>query len=284
MAPAWDCYWLVNVMQTDNTSFGRPEPLSIRVWSTLNAPGPFAGVLLIGTVFVSRVKSTIKLPSLLIGYASFLLCLIRTAWLAWLIAHAIIIGLGGSRQARRVLLVLVTCLGCLGLLALLPSTSNTVTQRLSTFTNIGQDGSFQDRSYLYKTQLAPAFESPFGTGLLKDSPFDSGIIMLVTSCGWLGSLAYVAGLAMMVGTPDKRFLGEDPDALDSYALSIAVVAQLLSGNALVGIAGAGLWICLGSYLSAVMFRRHLPAQTPSAQQNLEVAPVGLSAALVSLPQ
>ena len=40
--PVWDTNWLTNVSLTDlNPSFGQPEPFQIRVWSTMNTPGPF---------------------------------------------------------------------------------------------------------------------------------------------------------------------------------------------------------------------------------------------------
>ncbi|MGH9550674.1 MAG: hypothetical protein ACRD3W_14940, partial [Terriglobales bacterium] len=44
--PAWDCYWLENIrVGSPGSSFGAPEPLMVRVWSTINAPGPFANTM-----------------------------------------------------------------------------------------------------------------------------------------------------------------------------------------------------------------------------------------------
>ena len=44
VAPPWDAFWLQNVTKRfTDPSFGRPEPIMIRIWSTLNAPGPFGG-------------------------------------------------------------------------------------------------------------------------------------------------------------------------------------------------------------------------------------------------
>jgi hypothetical protein len=45
VAPEWDRFWLKHVIAGGASSFGRPEPLQIRVFSMLASPGPFGGFM-----------------------------------------------------------------------------------------------------------------------------------------------------------------------------------------------------------------------------------------------
>ncbi|MGA7934752.1 MAG: O-antigen ligase domain-containing protein, partial [Kovacikia sp.] len=52
IAPEWDKYWLTNVQANGIFTFGNPEPLGIRVYSTMNAPQPFAAVIMAGLILL----------------------------------------------------------------------------------------------------------------------------------------------------------------------------------------------------------------------------------------
>ena len=64
---------------------GTPEPLGIRVFSTMNSPGPFANVLLAGLLILLTNENFSARPRLrAVGYLSFLLLsLVRSAWIGW---------------------------------------------------------------------------------------------------------------------------------------------------------------------------------------------------------
>ncbi|MEO1591177.1 MAG: O-antigen ligase domain-containing protein, partial [Cyanobacteria bacterium J06632_22] len=49
VAPGWDRYWMVN---SEMPVIGSPEPLQVRVFSTLNSPGPFAQVMSAGLILL----------------------------------------------------------------------------------------------------------------------------------------------------------------------------------------------------------------------------------------
>ena len=84
LPPVWDRDWLYNVIST-SPSFGLPEPLQIRVFSTVNSPGPFANVMMVSLLLLFSVSSPLKLPAAIAGYLSFLLSVVRTAWLSWIV-------------------------------------------------------------------------------------------------------------------------------------------------------------------------------------------------------
>ncbi len=62
--PAWDQIWLENLPGgVESSTFGRPEAQQIRVWSTLNAPGPFANMAVALLFLVVPFRSRLKLPA-----------------------------------------------------------------------------------------------------------------------------------------------------------------------------------------------------------------------------
>ena len=48
--PEWDQVWLQKTIEISENAraFGAPEPLKVRVWSTMNSPGVFAQVMMAG--------------------------------------------------------------------------------------------------------------------------------------------------------------------------------------------------------------------------------------------
>ncbi len=90
--PTWDRYWLTNAQVNGiSLSFGQPEPLLVRVWSTMNAPGPFANTMMVGLLLLLILPSRLKLPAAVTGYLSFLLSAVRTAWASWFIGLVFIL-------------------------------------------------------------------------------------------------------------------------------------------------------------------------------------------------
>src|SRR5215813_3573385 len=124
LPPAWDRYWLENVMEGGSTSFGRPEPFEVRVWSTMNSPGPFANALVAGLLLFFAVRSPLKLPAAVAGYLSFLLSVVRSAWLSWVVGFVAIMKTANPRVIFRSILSLAILVLCIVPLVSDPRVSN----------------------------------------------------------------------------------------------------------------------------------------------------------------
>jgi hypothetical protein len=235
-------------------SFGRPEPFEIRVWSTLNSPGVFANVLMAGLLLLFSVRSRIKPLALGFGYSAFLLSLVRTSWLAWLVGLAVLARNSKGRQIPRLLLSLILLPFLVSPLMLNPQVATVITDRLQTLQSTRQDESFQDRAEEYQVLLASLAADPFGEGLSNAETFhgytmDSGIILILYSCGWIGAALFLTGSALCVRSMASGANSADPTAAVYRAVFVAMIFELLSGNTFTGPVGAMLWICVGLSLS-----------------------------------
>jgi hypothetical protein len=253
--PAWDTLWLGHMM-TDlgDQSFGRPEPFQVRVWSTLNSPGVCGTVLMVGLLLLFCVKSRIKPLAMGAGYSAFLLTLVRTSWLGWLVGIAVLARNSKGRQISRLLITLLLIPIFISPIMLIPQVSTVITSRVQTLQSTGQDESFHDRMEEYRVLLTSLAADPFGEGLSNAETFhgyimDSGIIRLFYYCGWIGAALFLAGIALCAVSMASGQSSADPLAPASRAVIVAMMFELLSGNIFTGPSGALLWICIGLGMS-----------------------------------
>ncbi|MFN2582906.1 MAG: hypothetical protein ABR498_09225, partial [Candidatus Dormibacteria bacterium] len=85
--PAWDRLWVINA---EMYSIGLPVPFLIRVFSTLNAPGPFAVFLLFAVLIGLPAPQRWKFLALALGLTALLLTKTRSAWGAFLIGALVL--------------------------------------------------------------------------------------------------------------------------------------------------------------------------------------------------
>jgi hypothetical protein len=258
--PIWDRYWLENnLLGGQSLSFGRPEPFQIRVWSTLNSPGPFANFMVVGLLLLFSLRSFVKLPAAIAGYFSLLLSLVRTAWLSWFVGLFVFL-----RKSNPRVIVRVLALGVLLILCLLPwindpRVSHLLGDRLDTFSDVRQDDSFQQRLSMYRVLASDALAHPFGYGLsnetnLHDVAIDSGILSLLFSLGWIGTLAFASGVAsMFLVSPASPAVNQDFPRV-SKAIAIALLCQIVGGNIFVGVTGLLFWIFAAAHLAAMQLQ------------------------------
>jgi hypothetical protein len=248
--PIWDRYWLENVSAN---SFGLPEALQVRVWSTLNSPGPFANTMLAGLLLLLVVRVPLKLPSACVGYVSFLLSVVRTAWLSWIIGFILILKSANPRIIVRLVLSILLLLACLVPLAHDPRLATVIGDRFDTFGDLGHDESFGARLDLYRVMVEDAFDHPFGYGLrtmdTTHGKIDSGILSLVFSLGWLGSALFLIGVLFVYWGHPLTTGRTDPFLLAAKAITIAILAQSPSGPIFVNVTAALFWIFAGMYLA-----------------------------------
>ncbi len=263
LAPmAWDRFWLESIIDDPKGgSFGQPEPMMIRVWSTMNSPGPFANTMMVGLLLLFSARSAFKLPAAIAGYASFLLSVVRTAWLSWIVGLFWILKNSKPRVMVRVVLsgiVLVVCL-----LPFLADSrmANVISDRVKTFTDLQSDDSFGTRMQMYRVVTGDVLANPFGHGLKANMEvshgiaIDSGILIAVFSLGWPGSLVFAAGiLVLLMG--QKSWPGTRDDFSEvGKAIMIAIIVQIVGGNIFVNVTGVLLWMFAGMGLAAYRYHK-----------------------------
>ena len=256
LAPAgWDRFWLENVIANGTgVSFGQPDSLLVRVFSTLNSPGPFANTMMVGVLFLFLVRSPLKPAAAIAGYTSFLLSMVRTAWLSWIVGLLWILKNSRPRVMIRVVLSMGLLVACLLPLLRDPRMANVIGDRMKTFTDLQHDDSFGARMEMYRILTADAIDNPFGYGLknLEVSHgvgVDSGILAAVFSLGWLGGVLFAAGVLSLLlrKTPGAE---RDEFSQAARAITIAILVQIIGGNVFIGVNGILFWMSAGIYLAA----------------------------------
>jgi hypothetical protein len=249
VAPEWDRFWLRNASVV---SFGTPEPLGIRVWSTLNAPQAFAGVMVAGLLLLFSQKGSLRFPAAALGYLSFLLSLARSAWLSWIAGLLFFFpSLQSNLQMRLIITITI------GLLFVIPLTtiepfSTVINSRIESFSSTKTDGSYQDRTRGYNELIGLALSESMGKGLgytIKHQSIggrDSGILPLLFSFGWLGMIPYFGGILLLffkiLQSPEGKF---DTFASVSRAIALGTFAQIPLNIVTTGIIGMVFWGFLG---------------------------------------
>lgn len=251
VAPEWDCFWLVESGMT--SSAGSPEPLKIRVWSTMNSPGPFAAAMMVGLILLLSSSSVMRFPAAGFGYLSFLLAIVRSMWGAWLVALIIFsASLKSKLQLRLIITLLVLALLVIPLANMEPF-SERISTRLETFSNLEEDNSAQARQELYRNHIDDALFNYQGTGIGQafrldengqpiNIPIDSGIIALFNTLGWFGGVPYLGGVILLIWkvsqTKEVKF---DPFLSCCRAIGISFLLLIVIANSLVGFGGLMFW-------------------------------------------
>ncbi len=269
VAPQWDRFWLVN---TGLLAFGTPEPLAMRVFSTMNSPGPFATVMMAGLLLLFSSQSPIRFIAGGAGYLAFLLSMVRSAWLGWLVGVLTFIpALKPKLQMRLVVTVMVMAVCVIPLVNMEPFAS-AIAPRLQTFSNAQDDTSYNDRLTGYTEIFGQALAEVAGEGLgfvvQSDSigANDSGILSVFFSLGWFGAIPYLGGIMLLFVSLFQSTVGRS-DAFMSAAraISLGVFAQIGLGSATTALSGVVMWSFAGMALAAQTYYAHQRAQAISAQ-------------------
>jgi preprotein translocase subunit Sec61beta len=214
--------------------------------------------MMVGLLLLLILRARPKLPAGVAGYLSFLLSSVRTAWLSWFIGLFLILRKMKPRALVRICLSIVLLLAGVLPFASDPRVATLISDRVSSFTDLGHDASFADRVNLYQTLLTDVFNTPFGDGLKnretsRGLALDSGILIALFSLGWLGAFLYGAGVLSIFVGEERSLKRLYPFSVVTKAIAIAILMQLIGGNIFVNITGAMFWTFAGLYLSA---RKH----------------------------
>jgi hypothetical protein len=264
-APEWDRFWLI---QTKLTSFGDPEPLGIRVWSTMHSPGPFAVVMMAGLLLLFSDTSPLRIPSSVAGYLAFLLSMARGAWGGWVVGLlSLLTNLKPKLQMRLILTILIMAV-CVVPLATIEPFGSIISDRFESFSNLEKDQSYQDRSANYERNINIALSNVLGNGIggtwvidedgkLIQIVLDSGILDTFFALGWFGALPYLGGLFMLLyNVYQGSEARSDSFANAARSISLAIVFQLVFSSLMISLGGIVLWGFLGLSLGAKKYYQH----------------------------
>ena len=254
IAPGWDRFWLQN---QDTLVFGTPNPLGIRVFSTMNSPQPFACVMVAGLFLLFASRSSLRFPASGMGYLSLLLSLARSAWLSWVVALVVFLpSLKPRLQMQLILTLLVMMIVVLPLTTIDPFAS-VISARVQTIFSGQNDVSYADRSQGYSTVLTDAVTNIPGLGMgfvLQAASIgsnDSGILTLLLTLGWLGLLPYLGGLLLLIASLiQSREVMNDPFMSATRAIAIATFSQIGLNNVTLSSFGMVLWSFIGITIAA----------------------------------
>ena len=270
-APAWDATWLDNLIsKLEIVSFGTPEPLKMRVWSTMHGPLIFASTLSAGLLVSISQRGRLFVPTSIVGYLSFLLSQVRTAWISWLLGVAVLLfSLKQSWQIRLIIVVLFIA-ALIVCLSQFEPFSEVISQRLETVLNAQSDVSANARRQAYQGFLNNRLFNILGTGLTNSSGTDSGLLDILVRLGWIGGIPYLGGI--LLGASSLKLKGkvqEDIFFHTSTAIVVSTMAQLPLGPVMMELPGMILWAFIGMRLAAMKYhsvewRQHLNSVSPSS--------------------
>jgi hypothetical protein len=279
-APPWDSFWLLKLMGPDS-SFGRPEPLGIRVFSTMNSPQAFATVMMTGLLLIlSEARSPLAMPAIAAGLLSFLLSMARAGWLSFSVGLPLLFISLKPKLQIRFLLTIILISAIVGYAASSEQFSEVISSRLESFTNLGSDESFNDRFSGYSELISSALTQVIGTGYEFKVPVktdlivgDGSILPMLFSFGWIGTVPYLLGVLLLL---IELFQGklESWNSVKSVSRSIAlgIMAQIGLNSMFVENLGLCLWcfMCLGVASNLFNQQRHLD----QLEQSVIINPIG----------
>ena len=282
LAPPWDTFWMI---VSEQFVQGKPYPMQIRVFSTMNSSGPFAFVISAGLLLLLAGRGRLRLPMAVLGLGSLLLSLVRAAWLGWVFGFIyLLVCLQGRKRLH--MLVFAGCAALVMSMTLLTGpVQEHIAKRFDTFTDLQEDDSFQLRQQFYLEFMSRALTDIVGEGIgstsyvTKASNYgeiasgftgDSGIMQVPFVLGWFGGVFYVGGVGALIA---YAFRGRVP-SLDvffgvSKAIVLMVLAEMVFENTLINVMGACFFTYLGMCIAARRYYRALqPAAVPVAAPRL----------------
>jgi hypothetical protein len=254
LLPPWDAYWMANAGMG---SIGTPRPMEVRSFSTMNAPEPFAMVMMAGLLMLFSAGAWSHVLVAAPGYLGFLMSLVRSTWGGWAVGVVTIALSAGGRMRTRLLVVLAAVALLAVPLTQVEALSARIGKRFASFGDLSEDTSFQARSRLYETMFLLAITNPLGSGIGwagtgakittgETNTIDSGLIVIGYQLGWPGMLLYLSGILLLVLNiwRGHRWSG-DFFAAVCLGIAVATVALLLFRNAFAGSSGAIFWCFIG---------------------------------------
>jgi len=260
--PPWDAFWMQNAGMN---SIGSPKPLEVRVFSTLNSPGPAATFLvfaLVPMILEKKWRGIFGWVGVLLVVVCLLTTLVRAAWLILLVMLLAYIASSSSKGKWKTLIqLLFVAMALYWIVPKLPG-AEVLTARMETFSSIQEDRSYNDRLNLLGNMLPVIKSNPVGQGigsvgqstklgnggeLGEYGIMDNGFIALMLTFGAPGVLLFSLALGVVIKQIVGRILGPvplKPYARLALASWIGVVIGLVSDNGFSGIKAYLVWMLI----------------------------------------
>jgi hypothetical protein len=264
LAP-WDAFWM-RVVQMD--SIGKPAPYEVRIFGTLNSPGPYANMLASALLVALGTRGRLPLIAGMPTVVALLLSLVRGAWVGFAAGLFILVAkMDMSKRAKLVAVVVLTIVSALPLLSI-DRVASTVTTRLETMvgSEAKEDQSYKDRIEFFQSFVMDALSNPFGMGIGatgvatkfsnngqmgEHGVVDSGVLEVPFVLGWLGAILYISGIALLVTqTLQRRWSQADGFATVADAVALSILVQMIFSNSLTGFTGTLFWGFIGFSIAA----------------------------------
>ncbi len=291
LLPHWDAYWMI---QSGISTAGKPYPLQVRVFSTLDTAGPL-GEALVALILLAvadlRGNRYLRLAAVSAAVITLGLSQVRAAWISLAVAIVLLLV---ARRIRLGRMVAGFGIALVLLLAVGGPILATVGSRVSNSVSAGtSDTSFTAR-VTFQTAIAPvALRDLTGSGLgssgtstklatagtagaVSSAPgylnkiavsasdqalvanFDSGIFEILFTFGSVAGLAILFMTVWVTARSWKR--AKHQDRFNAYAAAalVGLVVSLVFTNTLKSVDGAWTWMLIG-----LVGRAFLPAVSRS---------------------
>ncbi len=285
VAPAWDVFFMV-VGEAD--AVGTPEPLGIRVWSTMRTARPFAMNYMPGLILLLISKSKLRFAAAGFGYLTFLLTKARTGWYAWFISLILFVASLKERQQIKIIVTISLLVIIIIPLATLDPFANVISSRLETFSDLENDTSFNNRLEHFDSTIDYALSEFTGWGLIGSegiftgdelgassdstsdnaSSNDNGYLVLLVSLGVVAIIPYVSGLLLiLLNLFSISAVPLDPFAIVARSVAFASVVRVVTSNISIGEFAMPIW---GFFGIAIAARKYYLCQERSPKTTVEL--------------
>jgi hypothetical protein len=256
--PPWDAAWLTNSrLRSEGAAYAE----QVRVFGTLNDSGAFAFVLTGSLIFMLVARGPLRFVGGAVGFPSFLLAQERQSWGAWLIAAAFVFWRMGGKARLRVGLAATIIAAIATPILTVGPVATKLSARFASIQNVQTDYSGQVRAALYKNFLATALSQPIGNGfgalgiaakltVGQTVDFDSGLLELPFTFGWVGCLIFTWSVSRLALTILGRYLKtKDPITIAASGLFFGMLGVLIFAQVFTGAGGMVLWTAVALALT-----------------------------------
>lgn len=286
--PPWDAFWMRHV---DMQSIGTPYPLDIRVFSTLNSPGPAAAFLvfaLVPMIVEKRWRGALSWVGVLLVVVCLLTTLVRSTWLVLVVMLLMYIGSASSKgKWKTVLQIVIAASLLLWIVPKLPGADGLVA-RVETLSSVKDDESYNERLSLWQNMLPMVASNPVGQGIgsvgqstkLGNSGelgeygnMDNGVIALLLTFGVLGAIFFFGALGTVAKQIFTRVTSKNiwqPYARLALAAWTGAVVSLVSDNGFTGLKGYLIWMLIGLGLTAKESTERRKKEMPHAANERKI--------------
>jgi hypothetical protein len=241
--PLWDAQWMHDAGMT---FIGVPEPYQLRPFSTTNGPPQFADFI-VAVIILNLPRLRRPTPMLFVQLAlcvgTLALTMVRADWITLAVGVLCYIALSPQRLRNFTLIAVVAGAGVILIAnasSLLGSSAAgaALQTRFSTFNDLGNDYSVNERQSYFGETLSDALQQPIGQGLGvtgsaarlsqsgADAPYDDGYIARFVEMGFFGMVCYLGALFLGIGIAFKRWLKFTRAGANEEASVIAALVSM----------------------------------------------------------